>query len=538
LRALASSYEGIGICKQVWFDVVSRLQPKVGFLPNIIPDGESDQDPKWRTIAAPAEEFLLHPDRTMPMNEWLIASVNDVLDLGQSPIYVQRNRMGDVIALELIDGALIKPLLDDRGRVPQPPYPAYQQFVYGMPAGLYTSEQVIMIRERPRTQSAYSLSRVELALLRINQALRKEGLDLTRFTDGAVPEGFLSLNANTQWTTEEIETYEQVLNGLMGGNDTQRVHMKVLPPDVAQFTQTRQSDPHLDLDQYILNVIVAAFGLTMDEIAFTGTSNRSVGQTQEAVIYRRVVQPLAQRYGVLFTNIIQQQFDPRLVVSWGGVDESEDLMNKAQTLDIGVKNGSLSPSRMARMMGWPVDIEVPPMIVTKDGPIWLEDALNLRQAQMDAKLAGLQFAISTPSQAAPPTSPPAPPSSATPPPAKPTKTPPPDDAEEDDPSDAQRALQTEYRRWVTVATRAVKAGKAVPPFQSTVIPLAEQRVLRPFLDRCQTPDEVRAVFKAHKLGHLVLGAVPPQAHGLDALQAQTAARLHTLLMGAAANGPG
>ncbi|MEL4411459.1 hypothetical protein, partial [Shewanella algae] len=86
----------------------------------------------------------------------------------------------------------------------------------------------------------------------------------------------------------------------------------------------------------------------MDEISMTENSNRSVGDSQENVIYRRVVKTLTNRYAEFFTRIIRRQFHPQLVVKWVGLDESEDLKAKADVLNIGVNAGAISRSYMAR----------------------------------------------------------------------------------------------------------------------------------------------------------------------------------------------
>ena len=104
-------------------------------------------------------------------------------------VYTRRTRGGDLYALELVDGSTIKPLIDASGHAPRPPEPAYQQFLYGMPAGQYTLDELDYLRETARTDSVYGVSRVERILLRVNQALRKQNFDLARFTDGVAPLG-------------------------------------------------------------------------------------------------------------------------------------------------------------------------------------------------------------------------------------------------------------------------------------------------------------------------------------------------------------
>jgi hypothetical protein len=571
LRGLAFAYEGIRLCERVYFDVIASLKIKVSFKPNVIPDGESENDPKWQAIAAPAQAFLRRPDGVTDWQTWLTASVRDELELGHSFLYLRRDRLGRLRALDLLDAATIKPLIDERGRMPQPPYPAFEQYLYGVPAYYLASNEVVWIREMGRTESVYSTSRVEDIIIRVNQALQKEALDLARYTDGAVPQGIMTVPEDVAMTAEQLETLEQLWNGLLAGNHQMRVRVKFAPKG-ATFQSTQPDNPLIDFDRFLLNLTVASFGLTMDELGMTETSNRSVGESQQAVIYRRTVRPLTTRRAHLLTELVQAEFDPRLIVEFTGYEEEEEQLTKAQTLDIGVKNGSLSPSRMAKMMGWPVDLEVPPMIVTKDGPLWLEDALNLRQAQLDAKLAGLQFAIAAPGSAQapgapgasgasgasgapatsgspptdddepPPSNKPAPPAKKAAPaqPVQTAKTAKPQRADascchvdgeacsddcdcppecvcrqsgvepepETERSVGPATVSDEYRRWRTVALRAVKAGKSLPHFTSSVIPLEDYALLARDLSRCVSADDVRGAFQRAKAREQAV----PRAH--------------------------
>ena len=47
----------------------------------------------------------------------------------------RRNRGGEIISLDVLDGATIKVLIDDTGRRPQPPARAYEQVIHGVRGG-------------------------------------------------------------------------------------------------------------------------------------------------------------------------------------------------------------------------------------------------------------------------------------------------------------------------------------------------------------------------------------------------------------------
>ena len=265
--------------------------------------------------------------------------------------------------------------MDEAGRAPQPPAPAYQQVLYGVVAGDYTLDEMDYLRETARTESVYGISRVERILLRVNQALRKQNFDLARFTDGATPLGLIQPPSDLNWTPDQLDTFERAFNGLLAGNDAWRVRAKALPPG-SSWHALAGDDPLVEFDRFLLNVTVAAFGLTMDELGFTDTSNRSVGQTQQSVVYRRAVAPVAALAAAHLTRAVRRWLDPRYTVSFAGVEEPEDFAARAEALARLIPVGAVSPSQAARLLHLPVEREVSAYIMTRTGPVLVRDLIH------------------------------------------------------------------------------------------------------------------------------------------------------------------
>ncbi|HEY7022429.1 MAG TPA: phage portal protein [Ktedonobacterales bacterium] len=352
LRNLAALYDGIQLCERVYFDVIGRLELRVLPRMDALDEGEDASAPRWREPARRIEALLESPDHAQDLRSWLIAFTRDLLELDAVAVYTRRTRGGDLYALELVDGSTIKPLIDASGHAPRPPEPAYQQFLYGMPAGQYTLDELDYLRETARTDSVYGVSRVERILLRVNQALRKQNFDLARFTDGVAPLGLIEPPESLEWTPDELETFERLFNGMLAGNDQLRVRAKVLPPG-ATWHALGGDDPLLAFDRFLLNVTVAAFGLTMDELGFTETSNRSVGEAQERVVYRRAVAPVVALVAGFLTRKVRRWLDPRFTVSFGGFEEPEDFARRAEALAQLVPLGVISAEQAARLLRLP-----------------------------------------------------------------------------------------------------------------------------------------------------------------------------------------
>jgi 2'-5' RNA ligase len=396
LRNLAQLYDGIQLCEQVWLDTVAKLTLVIKPRDEIIAEqGKSAATQKYSAKIRKYADFFAYPDvgNGYDLKAWLRAAIRDQLQLDAVAIYVRRNRGGGVYSLELVQGESIKPLIDARGRRPQPPFPAYQQFLYGVPAGLYTSDEMLYQRETVRTESIYGLSRVERIILRINQALRKENKDLARFTDGNVPPGIMSPpDDGSQWTPEQLMTYQEMWDALLAGNDQARSRIKVIQPG-STLNLMQEPDIFVDFDRFLLNVTAACYSMTMSDLGFTESVNKSSGESQENVFYRRACQPLMDRYATLFSFILRYYFGEQdLVVGWSGFEESEDFNAMAASYVALTGAGITSPTVAAHQMNLPWSgPEIPNYVMSKDGPVFLEDAAQtaMRQAVMQAKIAGL-----------------------------------------------------------------------------------------------------------------------------------------------------
>ena len=403
LRALSSMYYGVQMCQQVWFDYISQLELDIQPRKDLI--GEDGDTSMYEDDIQFYKDFFAYPDKDHDLHSWLQMAVKDQLEIDAVAIYPRQDRAGRLYSLDLIDAAMMTPLVDDRGRKPLPPFPAYEQYVHGVPAALLTSEDLIYIKETERTDSVYGRSRVEKIILNINIALRKQTKDLAHFTDGNLPPGFIQPSMDVQWSQEEIESWEMQLNNVLAGNDELRARLKVLPRGFEYKSVLDSDDIHAELDQLILNITAACHGLTMAELAFVADVNRSTGDSQENVVYRRAMGPLMKRYARFFTMILQKYFkERRFIVSFRGYTESEDLQSTATAYSTLTGAGILGISDAAKLMKLPEDPDaqhIGRLIVTKDGPIFLDDMASsvMREAQIKAKLAGLDMAANPPMQA-------------------------------------------------------------------------------------------------------------------------------------------
>ncbi len=141
-----------------------------------------------------------------------------------------------------------------------------------------------------------------------------------------------------------------------------------------------ETDVSVEFDRWLLNLTSAMFGLTMDELGFTETSNRSVGDSQERVIYRNSVQPKTNFLAGYLNRVIRRYhgqelsanagsfsaagaptrkpylWDGRYQVVWTGIDEPEDFNAKVQAAATMVQAGIIDAGEARRWLKLPREV--------------------------------------------------------------------------------------------------------------------------------------------------------------------------------------
>ena len=201
LRALAESHDITRLAIETRKDQIEKLDWAIKSRNEKTPDKDAASRIDQLT------EFWRSPDGEQPFATWLREALEDVLVLDAAAFELRRNRGGKIIALDIVDGSTIKVLLDDTGRRPRPPAPAYEQIIHGRPWRLLTSDELVYLPRNRRPQKAYGFSPVEQIVTTVNIGLRRQAMQLQHFTEGNVPPGLL--NAPDGWSPEQIRQFQE-----------------------------------------------------------------------------------------------------------------------------------------------------------------------------------------------------------------------------------------------------------------------------------------------------------------------------------------
>lgn len=323
--------------------------------------GRAAVEDQMRERLAPAidkaKRFLKMPDRGngLTMDRWLGQLLEEVFVLDALAIYPRYTRGGDELySLEILDGSTIKPLLDDRGGRPLPPYPAYQQVLYGFPRGDFTasvsdvdgadvidggyrSDELIYSKRVDRVWSPYGLSAVEQALDDGSLYLKRHLWMMSEYTEGTSVSGLFTTAEATNWSPEQLLEFEVAFNRLYQGQQAERHSARFLPPGIMPVDQggsigsdaiAERYKPEYDM--YLLKLMVSHFDTTLPEIGFTDAGGGGLGSEGyhegQAAVQERKRLPILRFVESLLTQVMHDYMGApeELVFRFLGLDEEDE----------------------------------------------------------------------------------------------------------------------------------------------------------------------------------------------------------------------
>lgn len=367
LRSLAAMYDVAALC------IATRIEELQGLPLHIRAKNKKEQAAEQATCDA-LETWFQRPDRVTPYPSWIGALLYDLFSLDALTLYPHPDKGGGLWGLEYIDGSTIKPLLDARGQTA-----AYQQILYGTPWSNYerpkpdaddddfaefAATQLLYAPRWTRSFTPYGFPPTEWIILRVNTALRKQTFDLGHFTDSNIPAGILS-PPDGLMQPEQVAAFEDWWNAKIQGDDLARNRILMLPWNGKLIPMTQLSEGgryESSLDEWMLKITCAAFGVPPSEIGFTADVNKATSEGQENIVYRRGLGPLtAWLLSMIFNPIVQspQYLNQPQLEAWFDFGESGDQAVEARTQQNDVAAGVISATESRRLRYPDLDGDAP-----------------------------------------------------------------------------------------------------------------------------------------------------------------------------------
>ena len=337
LRALADGYDLVRLVIETRKDQMTKQKFK------IVPINDAVK-PDARCAAI--ETALRFPDLEHSWDDWLRMVLEDMLVLDAATIYPRMTNGGALYALEPVDGATIKRVIDSTGRTPIAPDPAYQQVLKGVPAVDYSRDELIYKPRNLRTHKLYGYSPVEQIINTINVALRRQLYQLQYFTEGSVPD--LIMQVPPEWNPDQIKQFSMWWQSLLSGNTAARSKAMFVPSGVKPV-DTKDKALTDAFDEWIARVVCYAFSISPQ--AFVKEVNKATAGTAKDTAIEEGLMPIMNWVKNLMDSIIVRYFNaPDLCLAWAE-EKDHDPLQQAQINQIYVGLKVLAPSEIRTDIG-------------------------------------------------------------------------------------------------------------------------------------------------------------------------------------------
>jgi 8-oxo-dGTP pyrophosphatase MutT (NUDIX family) len=352
-----------------------------------------------------AVKFFEQPDPNLypDFSSWFDAILEEVLVTDSLSLYVQpsigkgKGLLGSSIgSLCLVDGTLIRPLVDVRGGRPEPPNVAYQAYQYGVPrvdlmslltgadnmdeAALqaeYRGDQLMYLPFSQRTWTPYGQAPIERAIIPVMTGLNKQQYQLNFYSEGTIPGLFVS-PGDPNMTPAQIRELQDALNALAG--DQAWKHKIIVLPGGSRVDPQKPVSLADQFDEIVMVQVCMAFNVMPMELGISpkvsatqspGAANQMAKASQDIQERRGVVPLLLWLKSAVFDRVLQGVCGQEdMEWQWEGLEEDEDAETLTNLLVMQVGAGMRSIDEARQELGldpWGLPITSDPGWATQMG---------------------------------------------------------------------------------------------------------------------------------------------------------------------------
>lgn len=340
------------------------------------------------------------PDGKRRYNAWARLLLEDLFVIDAPTLYIgDRDRAGRPMYFQVINGDMIKPLIDDAGRTPDYPNPAYQLIVKGLPMDNFTERDLIYTPMRPRTNlPIYGYSPVEQIYIEVTEAIKKTMYQLNYWTEGNIPDMIMSVPEN--WTSNQIASFQALFDANLAGNLGEKSKIRFVPHGMNPYDIKASGgrELHSDRDESLIRLVCYAFSTS--PTPFIRAMNRATAQTSNEQAEEEGLFPLMSWWKEdIMDRLIQDELGyDDLEFVWLPVKDPDQL--KQSQVDVNyIKVGAVTINEVRDNLGKPpVEGGDDILVYTNNGVLTLQDAKAAGKAEaMQSKVPGQDDVQPTPS---------------------------------------------------------------------------------------------------------------------------------------------
>ena len=296
-------------------------------------------------------QFWRRPDGVHAFAGWLRLAVEDLLAIDAPAFEKRRDRAGRLIGLDVVPGDTIKLLVDETGRTPVPPQPAYQQIIKGRVWADLSTDDLLYAPRNRRPNHVLGFSPVEQIVVSIQTLINRQAAQLAYFTEGNTPLGFLT--APEGWGPAQIRELQLWLNAQLAGQPSERAKL-IWTPAGAHYQSLKDPPLKDDFDEWLARIV--AFAFSLPPTPYVRQMNRATAGEDQDRSLEEGLAPLKHWVKRLIDGVNEADFgETDLDFAW--VDTPEiDPQVQADVDDKCLRNGSATVNEVRQRRGLsPVD---------------------------------------------------------------------------------------------------------------------------------------------------------------------------------------
>jgi Phage portal protein len=307
---------------------------------------------------------------------------------------------------DVIDAATIKILLDNRGDIPHPPTPAYQQILWGFPRGEFTAspdgdvdgvyytdqgrakqfltDQLYVSVKNRRTWSPYGFSPVEMSIPAATLYLERQRWMRAEYQEGATPKTWMKTTSQ-EMDAHKLAAFERILNDRLFGNTAERHRIKMLPEGFDPVAMPSEDEKYRpEYDEFIIKRIASCFGVSPTQLGVMprsglGGSGEHKGQQDAS---DEVSKRPMQQYVVEFVNALCRRFlgaDKAITFVLNDDTNETDEESRVNAYKVAIGSGQMTLNDVRGELGLPLYDDPSadePFIATPQGPVYFRGTLE------------------------------------------------------------------------------------------------------------------------------------------------------------------
>jgi len=291
------------------------------------------------------------------LREFLSMVVEDLLVLDLGTFEKVYNLGGELIELNSIDAATVRPIYNIYGEID--PERAYVQVIDGKVVAEFKQNEMVFMMRNPQNsikRFGYGRSVIESILMTVQSALNADLYNARAFSKDNVPAGLLDLG---DMTNEEAQKFIALWNASVISN-TQKIKFAwgkgSSQSRFIDFGRSQKDMQYMKYIEWLSRLKLAAFGLTGLDANIIQDVNRSTSDAMMEISNARGTQSVMR--------LIEDYFNREILMPMGIVDVefsfakdvSLGMKQKQAEIDrIYIETGVISPTYVARREGFDTD---------------------------------------------------------------------------------------------------------------------------------------------------------------------------------------